>query len=63
MFVSVHTALRHGFLLLDDDLLGALRHPLEMFAVVFLALEADVPTIPHDQQAVVGHTHLLENKS
>ena len=49
LFVGGHAAFGHGLLLLNDDLLGPLGHPLEVLAVVFLALEADIPAIPHDQ--------------
>ena len=45
----MHAAFGYGLLLLNDDLLGALGHPFEVLAVVFLALKADVPTIPDDQ--------------
>mmetsp|Transcript_42786 Transcript_42786/g.74392 ORF Transcript_42786/g.74392 Transcript_42786/m.74392 type:complete len:439 (-) Transcript_42786:387-1703(-) len=57
LFVGVHAALGHGLLLLNDDLLGPLGHSFEVFAVVFFALEADVPAIPHNQQTIVGDSH------
>lgn len=55
-------ALRHRLLLLNDDLLRALRHPLEVLAVVLFTLEADVPTIPYDQQAIVRYAHLVKRR-